>query len=150
MERLVEQVDVWRASIPDKLGGLAGVLAPLRDVGANLAMIIARRSPDKPGEGVVFVTPFQGDHEIRAAALVGFNVAQKRHCVRVIGANLPSIVTNLAETLAASGINLRGFSAATIGNQFVAYMALDSQSDADYATALLGLAEDTMRAGARP
>ncbi|MGN5478611.1 hypothetical protein ACTMU2_21160 [Cupriavidus basilensis] len=60
MELLVEQVEVWVASIPDKPGGLAGILTTLHDVGADLQLIIARRSPDKPGEGVVFVTPLQG------------------------------------------------------------------------------------------
>ncbi|RWA53173.1 amino acid-binding protein [Cupriavidus sp. UYMSc13B] len=141
MELLVEQVDVWGASIPDKPGGLAGALAALRDVGADLQLIIARRSPDKPGEGVVFVTPLQGDHEIRAAAMIGFTVAQRMRCVRVMGTNQAGKAADLTEKLAAAGINLRGFSAATIGKQFVAFVAVDSQSDADKATALLGRAQ---------
>ncbi|WP_268989163.1 hypothetical protein [Cupriavidus necator] len=43
MELLVEQVEVWVASIPDKPGGLAAILTTLRDVGADLQFIIARR-----------------------------------------------------------------------------------------------------------
>jgi predicted amino acid-binding ACT domain protein len=137
METLVEQVEVWVASIPDKPGGLAGALAPLRDVGADLQLIIARRSPDKPGEGVVFVTPLQGDREIGAAALVGFNVTQTLHCVRVMGINRPGIAAELTEKLAEARMNLRGFSASVIGTQFVAYVAVDSQADADKATEVL-------------
>ena len=68
MEIIVEHVDVWAANIEDKPGGLAGVLATLRDVGADLQFIIARRAPQEPGRGVVFVTPLQGDREIAAAA----------------------------------------------------------------------------------
>ena len=45
METIVEHVDVWAANIEDKPGGLAGVLSALRDVGANLQLIIARRAP---------------------------------------------------------------------------------------------------------
>ncbi len=71
MDLQVEQVEVWAASIQDKPGGLAGVLATLRDVGADLQLIIARRSPDRPGAGVVFVTPLEGDREKVAAAMAG-------------------------------------------------------------------------------
>ena len=69
MDLIVEQVEVWAASIPDKPGGLATVLTTLRDAGADLQWIIARRSPDRLGEGVVFITPLQGDHEMQAAAV---------------------------------------------------------------------------------
>ncbi len=34
--------------------GLAGALTTLRNVEADLQLIVARLSPDKPGEGVVF------------------------------------------------------------------------------------------------
>jgi hypothetical protein len=137
MDLLVEQVEVWGAGIPDKPGGLAGVLATLRDVGADLQLIIARRSPDRSGEGVVFVTPLQGDREMLAAAMAGFNVTQKQHCIRVLGRNQQGIAAALAEDLAEAGINLRGFSAAVIGPQFVAYVAVDTQAEADHATAVL-------------
>lgn len=137
MELLVEQVEVWVASIADKPGGLAGVLTTLRDVGADLQLIIARRSPDRPGEGVVFVTPLQGDREMVAAAMAGFNITQKQHCVRVLGHNEPGLAAAMTEDLAEAGINLRGFSAAVIGSQFVAYVAVDSQAEADHATAVL-------------
>lgn len=137
MELLVEQVEVWVAGIPDKPGGLAGALGPLRDAGADLQLIIARRNPDKPGEGVVFVTPLQGDREIVAAALVGFNVTQTLHCVRVMGINQPGIAVALTEKFAEAGMNLRGFSASVIGTQFVAYVAVDSLAEANKAVDLL-------------
>ena len=76
----VERVDVWAATIEDKPGGLARVLAELREEGADLQFIISRRA--EPGEGVVFVTPLRGDREIAAAAQVGFNVALTLHSVR--------------------------------------------------------------------
>jgi hypothetical protein len=48
MDLLVERVDVWAATIQDKPGGLAGVLGALRDVGADLQFVIARRVQDRP------------------------------------------------------------------------------------------------------
>ena len=86
MDLLVEHVDVWAASIQDKPGALATVLAELRESGADLQFIIARRAPEAPGKGVVFVTPLQGDREIAAAAQLGFNVTRTVHSVRVHGA----------------------------------------------------------------
>lgn len=131
MDLLVERVDVWAAPIPDSPGGLAGALAGLRDAGADLQFIIARRAPDEPGKGVVFVTPLQGDREIRAAAQVGFNVTQSLHSIRVMGRDRLGIAAELTGKLADAGINLRGFSASSIGTQFVAYIAVDELNDAN-------------------
>jgi hypothetical protein len=137
MDLLVENVDVWAATIEDRPGGLAEVLAALREAGADLQFVIARRAPEAPGKGVVFVTPLQGDREIRAASEVGFNVTRKVHSVRVMGRDRPGIAAELAQRLADGGINLRGFSASVIGTQFVAYLAVDSPNDANKAMEIL-------------
>ena len=137
MELFVERVDVWAASVPDKPGGVANALGVLRDAGANLQSIISRRTPDQPGQGVLFVTPLQGDREVAAAAQTGFNVTHTLHSVRVLGRDRPGIAADLTGKLADAGINLRGFSAAVIGNQFVAYFAVDSLDDANRVVDLL-------------
>jgi predicted amino acid-binding ACT domain protein len=137
MDLFVERVDVWAATIQDRPGGLAEVLATLREAGADLQSIIARRAPEEPGKGVVFVTPLQGDREICAAAQVGFNVTHTLHSVRVMGPDRPGIAAELTQKLADGGINLRGFSASVIGTQFVAYVAVDSLDDANTAIEIL-------------
>jgi hypothetical protein len=137
MDLLVERADVWAANIEDRPGGLADSLAALRDAGADLQFIIARRAPEAPGKGVVFVTPLQGDREIQAAADAGFNITRRLHCVRVMGPDQPGIAAVLTQKLADGGINLRGFSASVIGTQFVAYAATDSLEDANKAMAVL-------------
>ncbi len=126
MKLLVHNVDVWAATIPDKPGGLANVMAALRDARSDLQLIIARRAPEKPGTGVVFVTPLERDREIRAAAQVGFNVTHSLHCIRIMGADEPGIAAKVTQMLADGGINLRGFSASVIGAYFVAYVAVDT------------------------
>jgi len=140
METIVEHVDVWAANIEDRPGGLAGVLATLRDVGADLQFIIARRAPQEPGRGVVFITPLQGDREIATAAGVGFNVTQTLHSVRVMGRDRPGAAAELTQKLADAGINLRGFSASVIGSQFVAYVAVDSLDQANKVLEILNKA----------
>ena len=138
MDTLVEyaeHVDVWAATIEDKPGALANVLAELREAGADLQFIIARRA--EPGKGVVFVTPLRGDREIAAAALVGFNVTHTLHSVRIAGRDRPGIAAELTQKLTDGGINLRGFSASVIGTQFLAYVAVDSLDDANKAIQIL-------------
>ena len=131
MDVLVESAEVWAATIPDRAGGLADVLNALLEAGANLQFIVARRAPEEPGKGVVFITPLQGDREIRAAAQVGFNVNRRHHSVRVTGPDRPGVAAEVAQKLAEAGINLTGFSASVIGTQFVAYASLDSLDDAN-------------------
>jgi len=74
---------------------------------------------------------------MRAAALAGFNITQRQHCVCVSGTNQPGLAAALTEDLAEAKINLRSFSAAVIGTQFVAYIAADSQAETDKAIAML-------------
>ena len=125
----VEHVNVWAATIEDKPGQLAHLLAELREAGADLQFIIARRA--EHGKGVVFVTPLRGDREIAAAAQVGFNVTHTLHSVRIMGRDRPGIAAELTQKLADGRINLRGFSASVIGTQFLAYVAVDSVEDAN-------------------
>jgi hypothetical protein len=135
MGPLVERVDVWAATIEDKPGGLAQALATLREAGADLRCIIARRA--ESGKGVVFVTPLQGDREIDAAAQVGFNITHTLHSVRIMGLDRPGIAAELTQKLADAGINLRGFSGSVIGTQFLAYASVDSLGDANKVVEIL-------------
>jgi len=137
MNLIIERVDVWAASIKDKPGGLAKVLTELREVGADLEFVLARRAPEESGTGVVFLTPLRGDAEISAAAMLGFNVTTGVQSVRVEGANEPGIAAILTEKLAAAGINLRGLSAVVIGARFILYIGLDSAAEAVEAVNIL-------------
>ncbi len=133
----VQRVDVWAASIEDQPGGLSAKLAPLAKAGADLEFVVARRAPDKPGTGVVFVTPLQGEAQTAAAGQAGFAVADSLCSVRVEGDNRPGIGVELTERLADAGINLRGLSAGVIGGKFIMYLALDGPDDAEKAIELL-------------
>lgn len=133
MDFLVEHVDVWAARITDDPGALAGILTPLSKAGADLDFVIGRRSPERPGEGVVFVTPIRGDAEISAAGMLGFNLTSSINTIRVQGENKPGAAATVAERIGRAGINVRGFSAAVIGSRFIAYVGFDTAEDAEKA-----------------
>jgi hypothetical protein len=137
MAVLVERVDVWAASIQDEPGALATKLELLAEAGADLDFAIARRAPDKPGTGVVFVTPIRGDVEVAAAAEAGFAISQSLHSLRIEGDNEPGICASLSRKLADAGINLRGLSAAVIGARFIIYIAVDTAEDVAKAMGVL-------------
>jgi len=141
MDMLVDRVDVWTASIADKPGGLSRTLKGVYEAGADLDFVIARRAPDTPGTGAVFLTPIRGDREIEAASTLGFNLASSVDSVRVEGDNVPGAAVNIADVIANADINIRSFSAAVIGPRYIAYIGFDSSSDADRAAKVLQEAE---------
>ena len=133
----VTRVDVWAASIEDQPGGLAQKLEALAAAGAQLEFVIARRAPDKPGTGVVFLTPLAGPAQLRAAKNAGFEKTKSMHSVRVEGADKPGLGAQMTRALAAAGINLRGLSAAAMNKRFVAHLAVDTSADATKAARIL-------------
>ncbi len=137
MNLIVELEEVWAASLEDKPGALANKLTGMAEAGADLDFVIARRAPDKPGTAVVFVTPLRGDAEIEAASELGFAATNRLHSVRVEGRNERGIAGKLTQKVADAGLNLRGFSGAVIGTQFVLHLAFDTTETAQKAVALL-------------
>jgi hypothetical protein len=133
----IRKVDVWAAEIDDRPGGLAEKLEALAKAGASLEFIISRRAPDKPGKGVVFLTPVRGAKQTRAAIDAGLGTTDSLHSVRVEGPDRPGLGTKMTRPLADAGINLRGLSAAALGRKSVAYFAFDSADDAANAIKLL-------------
>ena len=137
MDLIIERADVWAANIQDTPGGLANLLAGLKDAGADLDFVLARRTPENPGVGVVFVTPLRGDAEVSAAASLGFNVTSSVHSVRIEGENKRGIAAELTDKIAKAGINLRGFSASVSGTRFVIFIGFNCAEDAKLAVDIL-------------
>jgi hypothetical protein len=126
----VARVDTWAAGIKDKPGAAAEKLAALARAGVNLEFVIARRAPDRPGKGVVFVTPVRGRKRVRSARKAGFSRSSSLHTLRVEGPDRAGQGARITRALAAAGLNLRGLSAAAIGRKFIAHVALDTARDA--------------------
>ncbi len=137
MKLTVSKSDVWAASIEDRPGGLAEKLEALAAAGANVDFIVARRAPERQGQGVVFVTPLKGAKQMKAAEGAAFQKTDSLHSLRVEGTDKPGMGGRLSKALAEAGINLRGLSAAAFGTRFVCYLALDSAADAAKAAGIL-------------
>jgi len=133
-----KRVDTWAAAIKDKPGTLAAKFKALSAAGANLEFVIARRSPEKRGAGVVFITPIKGPKQTRAAGAAGFKKTKSLHTVRLEGVNKRGQGARLTRALADQGLNLRGLSAAAIGNKFVCHIAVDTEADANKVARILG------------
>ena len=133
----IRKVDVWAGEIEDRPGGLAKKLEALSKAGASLEFIIARRAPDKPGTGVVFLTPVKTPKQKQAASAAGFNATSSLQSGRVEGPDRPGLGIKMTRALAEAGINMRGLSAAALGRRSVSYFAFDNVEDADNAVKLL-------------
>jgi hypothetical protein len=137
MAYAISKVDVWAGEIADRPGGLAATLESLQNAGANLEFLVARRAPDKPGTGVVFVTPIKGTKQKSAAGSAGLQTTDSLHSLRVEGPDRPGLGTKMTRALADAGINVRGVSAAAIGRRAITYFAFDSAADAASALRVL-------------
>jgi hypothetical protein len=133
----IRKVDVWAAEIDDRPGGLADKLEALTRTGASLEFIIARRAPDKPGRGVVFLTPVKTAKQKQAATDAGFSTTSSLQSVRVEGPDKPGLGSKMTLALGEAGINLRGLSAAALGKKSVTYLAFDGAEDAANAIQIL-------------
>jgi hypothetical protein len=133
----ISRVDVWAASIKDRPGGLAQKLDTLAQAGADIEFLIARRAPEKPGSGVVFVTPIKGAKQTAAARKAKFSKTKSLHALRIAASNKSGLGARLTSELGQAGINLRGLSGAAIGKRAVLHLAFDSAADAGKAARLI-------------
>jgi len=128
---------VWAGDIPDSPGGLAEKLGALAKSGANLEFVIARRRPEEPGRGVVFISPVKGKAAEDAATSSGLSKAMDVPTLRVEGPDQPGIGQCMLRAIADLGINLRGVSAAAIGGKFVTYIGFYRADEASRAAQAL-------------
>jgi hypothetical protein len=129
----VKRVDVWSVVIDDQPGGLMRKLEGLSMAGASLQFLVARRLHEEPGKGIVFLTPLTSDKQLDAAKQLGFERTAALHSLRVHGPDEPGISYRITSALTDENINLRGVSAASLGGEFVMYLAFDSDADAQRA-----------------
>ena len=131
------KAQVWAVSIDDRAGGVADKLEPLAKAGANFEMVLARRTPENAGKGMLFVTPVKGAKAVRAARDAGMGSPESIYSVRIEGADRPGLGAKIVRALGDAGISFRGISGVAIGRKFVSYLACDSAEDQAKAIAAL-------------
>src|SRR5207249_3720753 len=122
--------DVWMAVIDDRAGGAAEKHEALARAGADLEIVFARRTPEHPGQGILFAGPMEGAKVLRAAQEAGFAKSNNIHGVRLEGTDKPGLGAKIARTLADAGISFRGMQASVIGKNFLSFVACDNADDA--------------------
>jgi predicted amino acid-binding ACT domain protein len=131
------KAEIWAVSVDDRAGGVADKLETLAKAGASFEMVFARRTPENPGRGMMFVTPVKGAKATRAAQEAGMGRPQTIHSVRIEGGDKPGLGAKITRALAGAGVSFRGISAIAIGTKFVSYVACDSAEDQAKAIAAL-------------
>ena len=133
----VSKADVWAVTIDDRPGGAAEKLESLSQAGADLEMVLARRTSEQPGKGVMFVTPLKGAKATKAAQEAGMGKPEHIYSVRIEGGDKPGLGSKIARALGDAGVSFRGMNAAAMGRKFVSYIACDSAEDQARAIAAL-------------
>jgi hypothetical protein len=136
----ITKEDVWAGEIEDRAGALAEKLEALSRVGVNLEFMIARRAPEKPGTGVLFIAPVRGEDSVRAALQAGLSQWTSATTLRIEGPDRPGLGALITWAAASEGLNVRGVSGAKLGQHSVFYLAFDSAADADKAGEALATA----------
>jgi hypothetical protein len=137
MKLKVSKVDVWVGEIQDQPGAVAKVLEALAAAGAKPDCVIARRQGDKPGTGLVFVTPITGKKAQAAARALGMDATRTIATLRVDGPYRPDGGAIVGGLISQAGINVRGVSGVKVGKVMTAYIGFDSEADADRAAKVL-------------
>jgi hypothetical protein len=131
MSYKLSKADVWAVDVMNRPGMLARVLESLRNAGAELEFMIARKAADTTSR--VFLSPVKGKKQKAAAAEVGLVPATGMHCLRIEGPDKAGIGADITRAVADHDANLRGASAAAIGKKMVMHLAFESEADMDAA-----------------
>src|SRR3954469_13282654 len=131
------RVHLWSGEVEDKPGGTATKLALLAQAGANLEYVFTKRLGDKPGKGVLYVTPVTGPTQVAAARAAGLAETDDPVVHRIEGVNEAGLASRLTQAWAMAGISFHGLTMATLGDKFIGYAAFDAVGDANRAAQIL-------------
>lgn len=127
------RVVLWMTEIADQSGSLARTLRAIADYGGDVDFVIARRTPEKPGRGVVFVSPLVGSEQLENASEVGLRRATDMPALKIEGNDSPGAGGKIMKAIADAGVSLQEISTTVLGNRFVCYAAFDSMADLEKA-----------------
>src|SRR5262245_11700988 len=91
MAMKIEKIDVWSGEIRDEVGGLTTALDPLVTAGADFTFLIARRQPERPGTGILFLGGLRGAKQTKAAQTVGIAKSADVAGLRLEAADKPGL-----------------------------------------------------------
>ena len=131
MANKVTKLTVWSADLDDHSGAVEEKMLVLAAAGANLEFILARRKPEHPGQGIIFLSPIKGKKQEEAARRAYFSETHELTVLRGEGTNKAGLGHRIAGAVSELGINLRGLMASVIGKKYVVFLAFDAPLDAE-------------------
>ena len=87
----ISKITMWSAELEDQPGSAAEKLSALARSGADLEFVLARRQPDRPGKGILFVAPLKGKKQMDAARSAYFSETSEISALKIEGTNRPGL-----------------------------------------------------------
>ena len=123
----VAPIEIWVKEIRNRPGELAEILSRLHVAGSHLEVVVAR--PHDAGSSVVFVAPLLSESEVRAAHLMGLEVSENMHALRIAGPDDAGLGARITRVLADARLNIRGVTGAAMGGRMVLYVRFENRDD---------------------
>jgi len=143
----VKKIEMWQKDVANKVGSLAGVLAPLADVGADLQVVMGYGTSGGKS-AVVSMFPVKNKKVMNAAETA--KLKSSKSVLLVQGDNKAGLGNSIAQALAGAGINIAFLSAMAMGKKFVAAFGFGSEADTDKATVLIKKAAAARKPAPKP
>jgi len=141
----VKKIVLWRTEVDNKPGALASTIEPSAKAGADFQVVMGYRHPSAPGRAAIEVFPVKGKRLANAAGAAGLSAASIP-ALLVEGDNKPGLGYQIAQGLAASGINIAFFVGQVIGRKFSAVIGFETEDDAKMAAPAIKKAARTGKA----
>ena len=132
----VKRVSLWRASVDNRPGALARILAGQAAAGASLEVVMGYALPGERQHAVVEIHPVKAKKAVAAAQAAGLS-ASSTPTLLVSGDDRAGVGHAMTRAIAEAGINLSFMVAQVVGRRYSAVFGFESEADAARATALI-------------
>ena len=133
----MDRAHVWAVEVKDEPGEVASKLNALDHVDADLEYVYTQRLPEKPGYGLLAVSPIVGMDQVKAAKAAGMHEVQEPIVMRLEGDNTAGLAHRLKHAWSEADINVHGSILTVIGSKFVGFVTFDTVADANKAARIL-------------
>ena len=132
----VKRVTLWRASVDNRPGALARVLAGQAAAGANLEVVMGYAVPGEREHAIVEVHPVKAKKAMAAAQAAGLS-ASSTPTLLVSGDDRAGLGHSMTQAVADAGINLSFMIAQVVGRRYSAVFGFENEADAARAAGLI-------------
>lgn len=132
----VKRVSLWRASVDNRPGALARILAGQAAAGANLEVVMGYAVPGEREHAVVEIHPVKAKKAMAAAQAAGL-AATSTPTLLVSGDDRAGLGHAMTQAVADAGINLSFMIAQVVGRRYSAVFGFENDADAARAAGLI-------------